>query len=92
MPYRCLYSRDVPNLFMAGRNISATRPALGATRLQRTTGMMGEIVGMAASICKEQGVDPRGVYQNHLDDLKALMTEGTGKKPEKYEGPEGDVH
>ena len=92
MPYRCLYSRDVPNLFMAGRNISATRPALGSARLQRTTGMMGEIVGMAASICKEHNVDPRGVYQNHLAELKALMKEGTGKKPDVYTGPEGQVH
>ena len=92
MPYRCLYSRDVPNLFMAGRNVSATRPALGSLRLQRTTGMMGEVVGMAASICKENGVDPRGVYQHHLADLKALMTEGTGKKPEQYDGPVGDIH
>ena len=92
MPFRCLYSRDVPNLFMAGRNVSATRPALGSVRLQRTTGMMGEIVGMAASLCKEHNVDPRGVYKKHMPDLKALMVEGTGKKPEKYEGPVGDSH
>ena len=92
MPYRCLYSRDVPNLFMAGRDISATRPVLGSARLQRTTGMMGEIVGMAASICINNEIDPRGVYQNHLADLKALMKEGIGRKPEKYVGPEGQVH
>ncbi|MBW8017217.1 MAG: FAD-dependent oxidoreductase [Planctomycetes bacterium] len=73
MPYRCLYSRDVPNLFMAGRNISTTQDALGAARVQRTTGMMGEIVGMAASICLRQKTSPRGVYQNHLDELKRLM-------------------
>ena len=75
MPYRCLYSRDVPNLFMAGRNISATQDALGAARVQRTTGMMGEIVGMAASICKKHNIDPRGVYKDHLDELKELMKE-----------------
>ncbi len=73
MPYRCLYSRDVENLFMAGRNISATQDALGAARVQRTTGMMGEIVGMAASICKKYNTDPRSVYQEHLDKLKKLM-------------------
>ncbi len=92
MPYRCLYSRDVPNLFMAGRNISATRPALGSARLQRTTGMMGEVVGMAASICRKENAGPRGVYENHLDKLKALMKEGIGKKSETYEGPQGEVH
>ena len=55
VPYRCLYSRNVPNLFMAGRDISVTHEALGTTRVQRTTGMMGEVVGMAASLCKKYG-------------------------------------
>lgn len=73
MPYRCLYSRDVPNLFMAGRDISTTRQALGAVRVQRTTGMMGEIVGKAASICIKNDALPRDVYKSYLDDLKALM-------------------
>jgi len=78
IPYRCLYSRNVPNLFMAGRDISVTHVALGTTRVMRTHGMMGEVVGMAASICKRYGCDPRGVYGNHLDELKALMTKGVG--------------
>lgn len=47
VPYRCLYSRNVENLFMAGRNISVTHVALGTVRVMRTTGMMGEVVGMA---------------------------------------------
>jgi hypothetical protein len=58
---------------MAGRNISTTQDALGAARVQRTTGMMGEIVGMAASICKKYNTDPRSVYKEHLDELKRLM-------------------
>jgi len=92
LPYRCLYSRDVPNLFMAGRNISTTRKANGSARVQRTTGMMGEIIGMAVSLCKKHGTNPRGVYENHLDELKSLMKEGIGKKLEKYEGPEGEAY
>ncbi|RKY12383.1 MAG: hypothetical protein DRP65_01395, partial [Planctomycetota bacterium] len=80
MPYRCLYSRDVPNLFMAGRNISTTQDALGAARVQRTTGMMGEIVGMAASICKKYNTNPRSVYQEHLDELKRLMSSSKNEK------------
>ena len=78
IPYRCFYSRNVPNLFMAGRDISVTHVALGTTRVMRTHGMMGEVVGMAASICKKYGCDPRGVYTDHLDELKALMTRGVG--------------
>lgn len=78
IPYRCLYSRNVPNLFMAGRDISVTHIALGTTRLMRTHGMMGEVVGMAASICKKHGCNPRDVYTTHLNELKELMTKGVG--------------
>ena len=78
VPYRCLYSRNIDNLFMAGRNISVTHVALGTVRVMRTGGMMGEVVGMAASICREHDVLPRGVYENHLPQLKSLMTQGVG--------------
>ncbi|MGM9738742.1 MAG: FAD-dependent oxidoreductase [Candidatus Cryptobacteroides sp.] len=79
VPYRCLYSRNVNNLFMAGRDISVTHVTLGSTRLMRTIGMMGEVVGMAASICRENNVLPREVYQHYLPELKELMRKGTAK-------------
>jgi len=81
VPYRCLYSRNVPNLFMAGRDISVTHEALGSVRVMRTTGMMGEVVGMAASICKAYDTTPRGVYRDYLAQLQALMAKGVGKEP-----------
>src|SRR4051794_38047234 len=77
-PYRCLYSRNVSNLFMAGRDISVSHEALGAVRVMRTCGCMGEIVGMAASICANEKCLPRDVYQSHLEDLKGLMSRGAG--------------
>ncbi len=64
---------------MAGRNISVTHVALGTVRVMRTTGMMGEVVGMAASICNVKGSTPRGVYESYLPELKALMKKGVGK-------------
>lgn len=79
VPYRCLYSRNVCNLFMAGRNISVSHVALGTVRVMRTTGMMGEVVGMAAAICHRNNESPRGVYQHHLPELTAMMKEGAGK-------------
>lgn len=79
VPYRCLYSRNIDNLFMAGRNISVTHVALGTVRVMRTTGMMGEVVGMAASLCKKHGVSPREVYRSHLGELTAMMQAGAGK-------------
>ncbi|WP_313381325.1 FAD-dependent oxidoreductase [Proteiniphilum saccharofermentans] len=79
IPYRCLYSRNIDNLFMAGRNISVTHVALGTIRVMRTTGIMGEVVGMAASVAAKNNTNPRGVYNNHLNELKKLMEKGVGK-------------
>jgi hypothetical protein len=79
IPYRCFYSRNVENLFMAGRNISVTHVALGTVRVMRTTGIMGEVVGMAASVATKNKTNPRGVYKYHLEELQALMKEGVGK-------------
>jgi hypothetical protein len=64
---------------MAGRNISVTHVALGSIRVMRTGGMMGEVVGMAASLCTKHKTTPRGIYNEYLPELKALMKEGTGK-------------
>ena len=80
VPYRCLYSRNVDNLFMAGRNISVTHVALGTTRVMRTCGMAGEVVGMAAAICKQHSSLPRSVYTSYLPELQAMMREGAYKK------------
>lgn len=81
LPYRCLYSRNIENLFMAGRDISVTREALGTTRVMGTCGMMGEVVGRAAAICKKHNATPRAVYENHLDELKQLMSTALSKVP-----------
>ncbi|HEX8911941.1 MAG TPA: FAD-dependent oxidoreductase [Humisphaera sp.] len=75
IPYRCLYSRNVPNLFMAGRLISVDPEALGTIRVMRTIGMMGEVVGKAASICVKNNCAPRDVYGQYLDELKELLNQ-----------------
>ena len=79
LPYRSLYSRNIGNLFMAGRNVSCTHVAFAWFRTQRTTGMMGEVVGLAASLCAEHRCSPRGVYANRLSDLQALAKKGAGR-------------
>lgn len=78
VPYRCLYSRNISNLLMAGRNISVTHVALGTIRVQRTTGMAGEVIGMAASVCTGRRCFPRDVYETYFSDLDVLMRTGTG--------------
>jgi len=73
VPYRCFYSRNIENLFMAGRCISVTHEALGTVRVMKTCGMMGEVVGRAASICVKRDCLPRDVYKSYLDDLIELI-------------------
>ena len=73
IPYRCLYSKNVDNLFMDGRNISVTHIVLSATRVQETTGMMGELVGIASSLCKKYNCTPREVYKFHLKELESKI-------------------
>lgn len=76
IPFRCLYSKNIENLFMAGRCISVTHAALGSVRVMRTGGMMGEVVGNAAYVCKLFDATPLGVYLDRLDELKTLLLTG----------------
>ncbi|MEQ1852958.1 MAG: FAD-dependent oxidoreductase [Chthoniobacteraceae bacterium] len=86
VPYRCFYARDISNLFMAGRTISVDRHALGSTRVMRTCGMMGEVVGKAAWICVKYDTTPRGVYESYLDVLKDLMRQPGAMRRTTLEG------
>ncbi len=86
VPYRCFYSKDIGNLFMAGRTISVERQALGSTRVMRTCGMMGEVVGKAAWICVRHHTTPRGVYEQYLDILKDLMSQPGAMRRDTLEG------
>ncbi|GHB79828.1 FAD-dependent oxidoreductase [Persicitalea jodogahamensis] len=53
IPYRSYYSRNVKNLFLAGRIISASHVAFGSSRVMATSAHGGQAVGMAAKICAE---------------------------------------
>ena len=58
LPLRCMYSKNVKNLFMAGRNISATHVAFTSTRVMATCAVAGQAVGTAAALCVEKGITP----------------------------------
>lgn len=73
IPYRSLYSRNIDNLFMAGRNFSCSHVGLGGPRVMRTTGQMGAAVGFAASLCKKYNVNPRAIYTNYLEEYMNLI-------------------
>lgn len=71
IPYRCYYSRNISNLFLAGRIISATHVAFGSSRVMATCAHGGQAVGMAALICKKYNVLPREAGSH----IKELQTE-----------------
>ena len=73
IPYRSLYSKNIENLFMAGRCFSCSHIGLGGPRVMRTTGQMGAAVGYAASICFEHQCSPRELYEKHLDEYMELV-------------------
>jgi len=74
VPYRCFYSKDIENLFMAGRCVSVTHEALGTVRVMKTCGMMGEVVGKAASLAVLHHTTPRGVYEDHWAEMERLLS------------------
>lgn len=61
IPYRCLYSRNIPNLFLAGRIISSTHVAFGSSRVMGTCACVGEAVGVAAALCARDRLLPRAL-------------------------------
>jgi hypothetical protein len=73
IPYRSLYSVNIENLFMAGRCFSCSHVGLGGPRVMHTTGQMGVAVGYAASLCKKYNTLPRGIYENHIGELRKLI-------------------
>ena len=76
VPYRCLYSKDIDNLFLGGRIVSASHVAFSAIRVMRTLGQLGEVAGLAASVCKDKKCMPKNVYEKYLDILKDKMKSG----------------
>ncbi len=72
IPFRCLYSRNIDNLMMAGRCFSCSHVGLGGPRVMNTTGQMGIATGFAAALCIEHNTTPRGVYEKHMDELRQL--------------------
>jgi hypothetical protein len=73
IPFRCLYSKNVDNLMMAGRCGSFSHVGLGTNRVMITGATMAQAVAMAAALCKKYGLTPREVGQQHMDELQQLL-------------------
>ena len=72
IPYRCVYSNNVNNLFFAGRNLSVTHLALSSTRVMATCMAVGQAVGFAAAVALRHGTTPRGAG-GHIDEIQQLL-------------------
>ncbi|QEC43195.1 FAD-dependent oxidoreductase [Pseudobacter ginsenosidimutans] len=78
IPYRSLYSKNIKNLFLAGRNISASHVAFGSTRVMATAAYVSQAVGMSAALCKEKNILPAAIIrEGHIETLqKRLLKTG----------------
>jgi hypothetical protein len=73
IPYRCLYSRNIRNLFLAGRIISASHVAFGSSRVMATAACAAQVVGVAAKICLNKKIQPSEIF--HLGYTNVLQQE-----------------
>lgn len=74
IPYRCLYSRNIANLFLAGRIISASHVAFGSSRVMATGASLGQAAGMAASIASKYNLYPKALLkQPYLQELQTRL-------------------
>ncbi len=73
IPYRALYSKNIKNLMMASRCLSASHVAHGATRLIATLSMLGQAVGTAAAVCTDKKCLPADIYTHHMHTLRSLL-------------------
>lgn len=72
IPYRSYYSKNISNLMMAGRNISATKLAMASTRVMGTCAIGGQAVGVAAAMCIKYSCNPRDI-NGHIDELQQIL-------------------
>ncbi len=73
IPYRCYYSKNIDNLMLAGRDISASKMAFSSVRVMGTCSVGGQAVGTAAALAVRYGCHPREIGQAHLTELQQQL-------------------
>lgn len=73
IPFRSLYSKTIPNLLFAGRNISVTHAALSSCRVMATCALLGQAVGTAVAMavqtdCGLRELDIPALQQQLMED------------------------
>ncbi|QOR71438.1 FAD-dependent oxidoreductase [Ruania alkalisoli] len=73
IPLRCLYSANVTNMWMGGRNISASHVAFGSVRVMATCGLTGEAAGLGAAVALAEGVSPAELATQRFDVMRRAL-------------------
>lgn len=84
IPFRCLYSVNVPNLMFAGRDISATHMAFSATRVMATCALIGQAAGTAANMIIEKNTTPAGISENYIAELQDRLEQDDCMLPYRW--------
>ncbi|CCN70742.1 FAD-dependent oxidoreductase [Vibrio nigripulchritudo] len=66
IPFRCMYSQNIRNLFLNGRLLSASHVAFGSTRVMATSSAVGQAIGTAAAVCKKHNALPHELPDSEL--------------------------
>lgn len=73
IPLRMLVSKDIDNLMMAGRNVSATHCALATVRVMATTALMGQAAGVAAALAHKSDCSVAAIATEHFRDVQQTL-------------------
>lgn len=93
IPYRCLYSRNIENLMVGGRAVSASNVAFGSTRIMATCAVIGQAEGTAAAMAVKHGIIPKeiGTNKGYLDKLQQMLLKDDCYIPGQINHDEGDL-
>lgn len=73
IPYGCYCSKNISNLMMAGRDISASKMAFSSARVMGTCAIGGQAVGTAAAMAVEKNCTPKEIGKNHIRQLQQQL-------------------
>lgn len=78
LPFRCLFCREPVNLFLAGKSAGVNPDTIDVIKPLRTQAMSGEVVGLAAALCRREGCLPKDIYPGRWKQMDALLSRGAG--------------
>jgi len=76
IPYRSIYAKDLDNLFLGGRIISASHRAFSSTRVMATCGVQAQAAGVAAYLACRDNLTTRDNIKNIKELQQELLKEG----------------